>query len=191
MTFWSKHSKGQPITKSKYNTMKLKIILFVCISFLLVLSIFSCHKNTVEIPTGDGTLSCYINGELFLPAENVPGGIFFQRNGLTISKYDEYMKLVARDYKKYLIYFMIVDYGEGTYTLSDSDGGFEPTTASGKKNDAIVTIDGVRYLSKEGSGTVTFTDTTGTELKGTFEFTLYNEKDDSDVIHVTDGRFDN
>ena len=26
--------------------------------------------------------------------------------------------------------------------------------------------------------------------KGTFEFTLYNENDDSDVIHVTGGYFD-
>ena len=102
------------------------------------------------------------------------------------------MVVVAREkHKDILIYFMIVDYGEGTYTLSESDGNYEPIHPGLRNNNAIIAIGSRKYLSKNGSGTVTIIDTTGTELKGTFEFTLYNEKDDSDVIHVTDGRFDN
>lgn len=55
-------------------------------------------------------------------------------------------------------------------------------------NHATVKLHNKRYLSKKNSGSVTFTDLSASPT-GTFEFTLYNENDESDIIKVTRGRF--
>ena len=56
-------------------------------------------------------------------------------------------------------------------------------------NHAIIKINNKTYLSKDNSGSVTFTKVSDTNVEGTFEFTLYNENDDSDTIRVTNGKF--
>ena len=163
------------------------IIRFTSLLFIILLfSNSSCTKR--KPPTGDHTFSCYIDGELFIPkgSSNLtstgPIG-----DGLSLLKYDDFFHASASDYNKYTIMFNIVNWEEGIFQLSNSNGDFyndSTNHAMCKKND-------IWYLSKENSGNVTFTkaDIDG-DTMGTFEFTLYNENDPTDVIHVTEGRFD-
>ena len=80
----------------------------------------------------------------------------------------------------------IKDIDLNVINLNESDGSFYNYDI----NHAIIRKNGVLYLSKENSGTITFTESSSDNVKGTFEFTLYNENDESDTIHVTDGHFD-
>ena len=60
----------------------------------------------------------------------------------------------------------------------------------GEINHAIVLKNGVKYLSKQGSGSVIFTVVTDTDSKGTFEFDVYNENNSNDNLHITNDQFD-
>jgi len=167
-------------TKVKY------LNIFIAITIIVLFN--SCTKK--EPPTGDHTFSCYINGELFVPKGN--GNLSSTSpvdDGLSFIKYETYIQVKATDYKKYNVMFNIVNWNEGSFSLSASDGSYYNHTI----NHAMVGIrkTGKWYLSKDNSGTVTFTkaDLNG-DTKGTFEFTLYNENDPTDIIHVTNGKFD-
>ncbi|MCF6307976.1 MAG: hypothetical protein L3J09_08475 [Flavobacteriaceae bacterium] len=165
--------------KTLMQYIKYSFILFLCTSV-------SCNKNDdIVIPTGDHTFSCYINGEFFVPKGNINSVPY--DDGLSFSRYELYFYAKAKDFKKFTVFFNLTELDLNTYSLSSSSGSFLDYTVS----HAIVRINGVKYLSKENSGTVTFTKVTETDVKGTFEFTLYNENDESDVIQVTNGNFDN
>lgn len=154
---------------------------------VFVLSSSSCEKpDDQERPTGDHTFSCYIDGELFVPKPNPNISTTPSDDGFTFYKWDDNTTATARDYVKYTVFFNTIDREIGTIDLGNSSGSFYTYNI----NHAIVRKNGVLYLSKENSGTVTFTEITENNVIGTFEFTLYNENDDTDVIHVTDGRFD-
>ncbi|MBG6063613.1 hypothetical protein IWX83_003424 [Flavobacterium sp. CG_9.1] len=90
---------------------------------------------------------------------------------------------------KYRVYFGIYNWKVGTFSLTDSDGVFHPGDM-GEINHAIVLKNGVKYLSKQGSGSVIFTVGIDTDSKGTFEFDVYNENNSNDIIHITNGQFD-
>ncbi len=165
----------------KFNGILLYIVL------LLLLTGGSCIRPEQELPSGDHSFYCYIDGELFVPkgfhdvfSESPPN------DGLFFVIYEDYFHVHASDNKKYFVMFNIVDWHTGTFQLNNSSG----ITTDRSINHAIVKINGVWYLSKENSGTVTFTEAGMDEnTEGTFEFTLYNENDDSDIIHVTGGHF--
>ncbi len=170
----------------------IRIVLFGISLFMLCTSV-SCNKTDDDvIPTGDHTFSCYINGEFFVPKGNIGSipyndGLSFLRNEYFES---EYFRIEARNTTKNItVYFSILDFSIDTFNLTESNGLFDPSDPN-DINHAIVRINGIKYLSKENSGTVTFTVVTDTHVKGTFEFTLYNENDESDVIHITHGNFD-
>ena len=159
---------------------------------LLIFTNNSCKKP--ETPTGNNTFSCYIDGELFVPEGGssiyTPGPI---SDGLSLYAYDEHFTAYARNSESIIVYFNIgADWGVGTFYLVNSNGLFRPSDPY-DINHAIVEKNGIKYLSKEGSGNITIIESSYPEsggIKGTFEFTLYNENDDTDVIHVTNGKFD-
>jgi len=154
---------------------------------IFILALISCNNDEQELPTGNHSFYCYIDGELFVPKGNTNIASTSPANdGLNILNYDDSFNINANDYRKYTIMFNIANWAEGTFSLSECDGNFYNYSI----NHAIVRINGVTYLSKENSGTITFTENTQNNVKGTFEFTLYNENNDSDVIHVTNGHFD-
>lgn len=149
----------------------------------------SCNKTDDEVvPTGDHTFSCYINGEFFVPKGSITSSPY--HDGLSFLKYDFFNATAKNSVKNAIVYFTIKDWAEGTFNLTTSNGLFQPSDPN-DINHAIVGINGIKYLSKENSGTVTFTTVTETDVKGNFEFTLYNENDESDIIHITNGKFDN
>lgn len=154
---------------------------------IILLSASSCKRtNEQEIPTGDHSFYCYIDGELFVPKGNTNITTTPYNSGLSYLIYDDYFRAEATDHKKYVVMFNISNWGIGTYKLSDSDNYYNKSI-----NHAMVNVNGTWYISKNNSGSVTFIEKNSHgNVKGTFEFTLYNKNDDSDTIHVTDGHFD-
>jgi len=168
--------------------MKTVKNLFFFILIILLFNNASCEKPIIEPPTGDNTFYCYINGELFVPKSCVSCVPFYQ--GYSMLEYDNYFTSRAYDQKKYTVYFTIINWEVGTFNLQDSNGLMAPEDHN-DINHAIIIKNGIKYLSKQGSGIVNFTVKTETDIKGTFEFTLYNEDNPNDMIQVTNGHFDN
>ncbi len=157
--------------------LKITFYLFV----VLIFTTSSCRK----LPHGDHSFYCYINGELFVPKGDP---------NFTTSPYVEPLAFYVNQdnfrvrafNSKYHIMINIVDWDIGTHYLSQSEDYYDYS-----KNHARVGVNQTWYISKPNSGKVTFTEASlDGNIKGTFEFTLYNENDDSDVIHVTGGHFD-
>ena len=97
-----------------------------------------------------------------------------------------YFSINAKDHDKYSIFIIIRNFEDmNSHTLNLN------TTQSGDKNYAYIRalINGTNYISKDNSGTVTFTNITDFNVEGKFEFTLYNENDNSDIIQITNGKF--
>lgn len=157
--------------------------------FILLFTSASCNNSDEqELPTGDRSFYCYIDGELFVPKGNPNISTTPSTDGLRISITDEFYQIEAKDYSKYTVFINIkdVDSSVNEIDLADSSGSFYTTNI----NHAIVRKNGVKYLSKDNSGTIIFTENTEDNVKGTFQFTLYNENDESDTIQVTNGHFD-
>ncbi len=162
-----------------------KLIKYVFI--ILFLSSASCNpSDEQEIPTGDHSFYCYIDGDLFVPRGNPNITTSPSDDGLIISITDNFYRIQAKDYSNYTIIINIKDIDLETINLNESDGSFYNFGTT----HAVIRKNGVLYLSKENSGTITFTENSNNNVKGTFEFTLYNENDDNDTIQVTDGHFD-
>ena len=171
----------------KQSIVKMKLLKFLNYSIIIVLlSASSCKRtNEPEIPTGDHSFYCYIDGELFVPKGNT-NFTSPSDDGLFLLKNEDYFKAEVYDYRKYFIMFNISDWSVGTHTLSESDNYYNYNI-----NQAMVKVNTTWYKSKANSGYVTFLEAgLNSNTKGTFEFTLYNENDDSDTIHITDGHFD-
>jgi len=163
----------------------IKTIVFLG-SLLLLLTSSSCDNDDIE--TGDHSFSCYINGGLFVPKGSTNIVSTSPNNdGLSIYLYDDFLSLKVNNSSDF-VYFSITNYGIGKINLDNSLGFFGPSDFH-TINHAVVRINNKTYLSKENSGTVTFTAVSDTNVAGTFEFTLYNENDETDIIKVTKGKF--
>ena len=158
--------------------LKITSYLFV----VLIFSTSSCRK----LPHGDHSFYCYIDGELFVPKGDPNFTTSPYDDGLTFYVSKEYFRMRARDFSKFFLIINIVNWDIGTHYLSQSNSYYDYST-----NHARVRVNQTWYVSKPNSGKVTFTEASlDGNIKGTFEFTLYNENDESDVIHVTGGHFD-
>ena len=166
--------------------MKILKHLVVYSLTLLLFTNNSCKKP--EVPTGDNTFSCYIDGELFVP-KTTNDGITGSDDGLSLYQYENRFTAFATDKDIYTVYFNIANWGVGTFPLTDSNGLIRPYDPY-DINHAIIKKNGILYLSKVSSGIVTFIEANHPgEVNGTFEFTLYNENNESDIIYVTNGKF--
>jgi hypothetical protein len=160
----------------------IKRVLFFS-SFFLLLTSSSCETNDIE--TGDESFSCYINGQLFIPKANVNLlGTLPHQNNLSFGKDSSFLIRAAN--QDYGIFFSIENFSLGEFNLSESDGNNFNYQLS---HIIIRTREDKTYLSKDNSGSVTFTEVSDTNVEGTFEFTLYNENDETDIIKITKGKF--
>ena len=173
-----------------------KIIMKKLLNFLIlgiVLALFtnaSCTGPDPPIPTGNHTFSCRINGKLFLPNGSTDLSTAPFNDGLFFYRYNQDNDFAPIAYNSPTkVNFYIKNFTLGTFSLDDSNGNIEYPYSDPIKQ-ATVFYNGKKYLSKQGSGSVTFTIVTGTDSKGTFEFTLYNENNSNDVLHITNGQFD-
>ena len=169
----------------------MKTLLKISSYLFVVLMFFTSSCRKIYLPFGDHSFYCFINGKLFIPKKG-EANIFstkpYDSSGLIIWKNDEVFRIEASDQKKYIIMFNIVNWGKGTHYLSEGTYFYDKSV-----NHAMIKVDHKWYKSKPNSGKVVFNKAKidgDDNTKGTFEFTLYNENDESDVIHVTGGHFD-
>lgn len=166
--------------------MKIYYILIVIFS----LPIFNaCNETQIEIPTGNNTFSCYVNGRLFLP-RGYSGGVMPGGDGISFLKGNGFYNVMAQDYREYTIYFNIKDPQVGTFNLEESDG-LLPGSDTRDITHAIVSRNNHLYISKPGSGTITLEEYSDDNIVGTFEFTVYRQDNPSQTLRITNGNFDN
>lgn len=153
--------------------------------------------------TGENTFGCYIEGNLLTPRDgtgtfNNPdsGMIFWGSPSNTDSE------LAIRDFKSGkggLIDIHIFDFhdnGEGTFMINESncEDGID---ANDNINIRCRSLDEVTqtykwYCSIENGGTLIITryDLANRIVSGTYSCTVQNRDDASDIIEITQGRFD-
>ena len=154
---------------------------------ILFISSSSCDgSDEQEIPSGNHSFYCYIDGNLFVPRGNPNITTSPSNDGLRISITDNFYQIEANDYSNYVVFINLKDINLETINLSESSGSFYDFNI----NHAIIKKDGLKYLSKNSSGSIILSDNSNENVIGTFEFTLYNENDESDTIQITNGHFD-
>ncbi|MDO5655919.1 MAG: hypothetical protein Q4G27_07245 [Flavobacteriaceae bacterium] len=163
-------------------TIKL-LLLLPCL-----FGILGCDNPVIEIPTGDRTFSCYVNGDLFLPRGN-SGGVMPVGDGISILLGDDFYNFLAKDYRNYTIYFKINNPQLGSFNLEESDG-LLPGSDNRDITHAIVRKNGVIYISKPGSGTITLDEYSEENRKGSFEFIVYRQDNPTKKLIITEGKFD-
>ena len=104
---------------------------------------------------------------------------------MRISITDNFYQIEAHDYSNYTVFINITDNHFETIDLEESSGSFYNFSI----NHVIIRRNGVIYLSKDNSGSIILTSNTNENVSGTFEFILYNENNESDIIKVTNGKF--
>ncbi|WP_310555336.1 hypothetical protein [Flavobacterium sp.] len=185
---------------------------------LLLIVLTSCSKNNDASPiqdqlppittTGANTAGCYINGKLLVPKNGIQsiggsptyGLIKIQGNNFWPDKNDYWQLEIAN--KKdingsgIILWIKNMQNGNGDYIVGQSNGELY---ADGPNNNQIiagVTINGVNktYFSSPNSGIIKILRSdlsVGTSIySGTFNCSLYNKDNPSEVIEITEGRFD-
>ena len=186
----------------------LKTKIFATLLFLAT----SCSKNDNEVytptlppitQTGENTFGCYVDGKLLVPRDRrVFGGTTVK--GMTMSEYSstpskiDFFNLRIIDGKSDVgdlsFYFYNLDeLGEGTYNIKEgniwrTDAEISTTNfwlKSPRQNSRS-------YLSLENGGTLTITkyDYANGIISGTFSCKAVNNNNSSDIIEITEGRFD-
>ena len=187
-------------------------------AILVALTTCSCSKDSTSatppdtLPpittTGANTAGCYINGKLLIPKNNnqaiggplIYGLKYHLGNSFGDPLFNDYFAITIRNRKDIdgddiYIHFNQMVQGVGTYVLGQSNGN--RFTASPNNNHAVLER-GVNsgniqtYLSSPTSGSIIINrfDWASNIISGTFSFSLYNANNPSDIIEVTQGRFD-
>jgi len=186
----------------------LKVKIFATLLFLVI----NCSKNDKEVytltfppitQTGKNTFGCYIDGKLLVPRDRrVFGGTTIK--GMTMSEYSsipskiDFFNLRIIDGKSDVgdlsFYFYNLDeLGEGTYSIKQ--GNLWRTDAEiGTTNFWLKSPrqNSRSYFSLEDGGTLTITkyDYTNGIISGTFSCKAINNNNFSEILEITDGRFD-
>ena len=188
------------------------------ITFLAASLFTACSKDNTPPPepdklpeatmVGANTAGCYINGKLLIPKNNnqsIGGPLLYgldyvRGNNFTNPLFNDYLAIIIKNRKdidgdNIYIHFNQMVQGVGIYTLGQSNGN--RYTASPNNNHVIldrgVNSGNVQtYLSSSTSGSIVITrfDWINKIISGTFSFSLYNANNPSDIIQVTQGRFD-
>jgi hypothetical protein len=205
------------LINSKNNKMKNSILL-VILSFL-IFSCSKTENTTPETPpdqlpaittTGANTAGCVINGKVIIPKNTVNSTSGFISYGLrTGAGINFHPPIIGDDYKffdianlkdkgiSYSIYIHLNDMtmGTGLYTVGQSNNQY---FIDGPNNPQIIVretfdnVSGKTFISGANSGTINITkfEYTNGIYSGTFNCTLYNKDVPTEIIQVTDGRFD-
>lgn len=188
------------------------------IYILSLITLTACNKDdNTETPqdqlppitqTGANTAGCIINGKVLIPkngSQAIGGPPLYGMNvnaGINFSEPiigDDYWQLEIankRDQNSAGIVLWIKDMqqGIGNYIINQSNGELY---ADGPNNNQVIAgikENGVQktYWSGNNAGTITITrfDYLNGIRSGIFNVTLYNKDNPTEIIQVTDGRFD-
>jgi hypothetical protein len=171
------------------------------ITLLLLTTACGCVKDNLqdELPpitqTGENTFGCVIDGQVLIPQDKEAefftpiGGI--SRGIQTGGGGQEYWTLSANNYSSLYIYIYIpsLKKGEDVYPIGNSNG---LSIARVKLDVAHIWCNSrkKRYLSIAGTGNITITRLDKNIWSGLFSCRAVNRADPSDIIEITDGRFD-
>ena len=178
-----------------------QIILFLSI-FLLVINFNSCKKKTEEkkneLPTGENTFYCYIDGELYVPKGSdwaIPSIPDLDTSQCDTITHSFILSAYNANYKKDVSLFFHNGISEtGTITLMQSNYDMCYVGDNHGNLTVIENEHGVDvqkyYYTHDGSGTIniTYLSDDKRHFKGTFQMTVYHE-DTNAPIHITDGHF--
>lgn len=153
--------------------------------------------------TGENTFGCYVDGQLLLPRDR---RVFWGPTikGMTMSEYSstpskiDFFNLRVIDGKTDVgflsfYFYNLNELGEGTYSIKQ--GYIWQTDAEISTTNFWIKsprYTSKRYLSIKDSGTLTITryDYVNGIISGTFNCKVINDNDSSEIIQITDGRFD-
>jgi hypothetical protein len=186
------------------------------IILLVFLTLTSCSKdnNTVDdqLPpitqTGANTAGCIINGKVLIPKKgsqsfggpalyglNINAGINFNEPIIG----DDYWQLEIANKRDsnsagVILYLRNMSGGNGNYIVDQSNGELYIDGPNNNQIIAGIKMDGINktYYSSPNSGIIKITrfDYFNGIYSGIFKATLYNKDNPSEIIQVTDGRFD-
>jgi hypothetical protein len=162
--------------------------------------------------TGENTFGCTIDGEVLIPKDGKPigppgssprRGVIF--NWPTVEDFSFRIEAINawNDGGDYIYIYIYNLTKEGVYQLGDGKNAYDiiyrqPVVpnpqyhfieiAKSNENNKIIG----RYSSYENSGSVTITrfDSENNIYSGTFNLKAVNRDDPTDIIEITDGRFD-
>jgi hypothetical protein len=182
--------------------------------FLVLL--FGCTKSETTTPqdtlpqitqVGANTAGCIINGKVLVPKNgatsfsgtpyglNINAGIHFNQ---PIIGGDYWQLEIAnkkdQDSAGIVLWIKNMSAGINNYQIDQSNGELYAYGPNNNQIIAGITENGINktYYSSSNSGIIKITrfDHTNGIYSGTFNCSLYNKDNPSDIIQVTDGRFD-
>jgi len=173
--------------------MKKTIYYFVLVGMVIFSIASSCKKPTKteeQLPTGENTLYCYVDGNLYIPktGNSVPPVPAIYYSGCPN---DSSFLITARDITLYF-YNGIIQTGSIFLNQSNFDACLVHSShgyyTKEEVNNGIIFTK--FYYTHDGSGTIkiTYLSNDKRKFKGTFEMTVYHE-DTNEEIHITDGHF--
>ena len=184
---------------------------------LLFFAITSCsidNNNSTQdqLPpitkTGANTAECIINGKVLIPKNGrqaIGGPPLFGLNidaGLNFNEPiigDDYWQLEIANKRDQnsagiILYIRNMFTGDGNYIIDQSNGELYMDGPNNNQIIASITENETHktYWSNTNSGTITISrfDYTNGIYSGIFSATLYNKDNPSEIIQITDGRFD-
>ena len=173
--------------------------LFLKTAFLLfTLTFFNCENNDPQdqLPpitqTGENTFGAIVDGNIFIPKDktgySAPGG--GRPRGISVLRGTSYFSIAVSNYNNVYMYIYIPKNVplETTYNFKLSGGN----PANGDEPHCFAIINDIGYISYENSGTITFTkiDEIKGIISGIFSLKLKNKDNETEIIEITDGRFD-
>jgi hypothetical protein len=173
---------------------------FIIGVFILIgISIASCTKIDFFKPAapvipkatqnGSNTMGAYVNGTIWEPLPSFYStGIISDYGGTAFSIYSVYENTAHNG--KTSIYISISNFtGTGSYVLNETESAYGNTGGVS----IIQDFPGKEYATDslhQGSLVITHFDPAKRIVSGTFQISAVNQKDPTDVIQVTGGRFD-
>jgi hypothetical protein len=188
------------------------------LTFLTILFLASCSKdNATETPadtlpaattSGANTAGCYINGKLLIPKNGspsfsgIPYGLKYDYGGNFWPNKNDYWQLQISNNKDsnnnfgVVLWIKNMSAGNGDYIVGQSNGELNDNGPNNNQIIAGIKSNGVNktYWSGQNAGIIKITRSdlgVGISVySGTFSCTLYNKDNPSEIIQITDGRFD-
>ncbi len=192
----------------------MKKIIFLLLSFIAI----SCSKDnsietlTDQLPpittTGANTAGCYINGKLLIPKNGSPSfvgtpyGLKYNYGGNFWPNKNDYWQLQISNNKDsnsnfgLVLWIKNMSTGNGDYIVGQSNGELYSLGPNNNQIFAGITENGINktYWSGTSAGSIKITRSdlgVGISIySGTFNCTLYNKDNPSEIIQITEGRFD-
>ena len=167
---------GHENQKNKLQNMSKNLKTILIIAFIAILSSCSKKGDTPAIEEGNGTFSCKIDGVHFT-ATSATGG---DNSANTTPGVLRATTINARDTNGITMIFQLIE-GNAKVGIITLDG----------TNGSIINYGKDTNFSFPSAGSLNIISFTSTRAKGTFQFTLNNQRDNSTARKVvTEGVFD-